>query len=648
LIASVFAVALDVVAAHSLPALTSGAVSLLLPLTLLMVVLLAYRFGMWAGVGGAFVACILSFTLHGWDLSLVAMQAIAGGAVGRIRQLSEMRDRRFRALTENSTDLVLIINARGSATYASPSFQTILGHSPATLVGTGYRVLFRGQSSESLSAALDEAYTGPRKPRHYQFHVNHADGSAYVIDASITNCLGDSSVQGVVLNAQDISESHRAQVELAHKGTHDALTNLPNRSLLNELLAEDLLVAAREGQEVALLLVDLDRFKDVNEALGHQSGDALLCEVAERLRRHVPDGGLVARLGGDEFAVVIHGTDVDAATSYAHRLIGALSRPFTLPAQTLVISVSLGIAVSSTNSTASGLLRQADVAIHAAKRRRSGVAVFSYSHDERALKRLEMSSDLPSAIASGQLVMHYQPQIDVETGVVRAAEALVRWNHPERGLISPDLFIPLAEEIGLMNRLTEWVLRATISQMKSWNAIGMRIRLSVNLSAEDLRDGKLSATITRLLSHYDIDAEQLCLELTETTLTTEAERAAECLRTLHACGIRISIDDFGTGYSSLSHLKQFPVDELKIDKQFVMGMQEDPNDAAIVRSTIELAHRLGIDVVVEGVESRETYAEISKMRAECAQGFLIARPMPAATFESWMQAQRRAGSAATA
>jgi diguanylate cyclase (GGDEF)-like protein/PAS domain S-box-containing protein len=649
LVAAGTAVAVDLAVAHLIPGIFPEAGNLLLPLSLLTVVLCAYRFGMWAGVGAAVLACFLSATLKNeLDLSLVAMQAIAGGAVGRIRQQADLRDRRFAALTENSTDLVLVINARGSATYVSQSFQAVLGHAPQTLMGTGYRILFRGQSSEALAAALDDAYTGVRKPRRYEFHVNHADGSAAVIDASITNSLADPSVAGVVLNAQNVTESHRAQVQLVRQATHDALTGLPNRTLLNDLLTEDLVAAEADDRQIGLLLVDLDRFKDVNEALGHQSGDALLCEVAERLRRYVPEGGLVARLGGDEFAVVMRETDIEAATSYAHRLIGVLSRPFALPAQTLVISASLGIAVSEPGATAPGLLRQADVAIHAAKRRRSGVAVFSSSHDERALKRLEMSSDLPSAIASGQLVLHYQPQMDVRSGLVRAAEALVRWEHPDRGLIAPDLFLPLAEEIGLMNRLTEWVLDAAISQIRTWNSIGLRIRLSVNLSAEDLRDGTLSATISRLLSKYEVSAEQLCLELTETTLTTEAERAAECLRTLAKSGIRISIDDFGTGYSSLSHLKQFTVDELKIDKQFVMGMQEDADDAAIVRSTIELAHRLGIDVVVEGVENDETYGDIRRMRAECAQGYLIGRPMPAPTFEAWMLANRRAPSAASA
>ncbi len=661
LAAATAAVAIDLAAGRLFPAIAPEAVNFLLPLTLLTVVLCAYRFGMWAGVGAAFLACGLGLTLHGLDLSLVAMQAVAGGAVGRIRQLAERRERRFAALTENSTDLVLLVNARGSATYASPSFQSILGYAPSSLLGTGYRVLFRGQSSEALAGALDESYTGIRKARRYEFHVNHADGSAHVIDASITNCLADQSVQGVILNAQDVTQSHDALDQLVRQTTHDSLTGLPNRVLLNELLAEDLAAASDRETQLALLLIDLDRFKDVNEALGHQNGDALLCEVAERLRRHVPEGALVARLGGDEFAVVLHQADVEDATAFAHRLTGSLSRPFALPAQTLVISASIGIAVSEPGTLAPALLRQADVAIHAAKRRRSGVAVFSASHDERALKRLEMSSDLPHAIANGQLVIHYQPQLDMKSGTIRGAEALVRWEHPERGLVAPDLFLPLAEEIGLMNRLTEWVLRAAICQIKAWNSIGLRIRLSVNLSAEDLRDGSLPNTIARALSQYDVDPEQLCLELTETTLTTEAEPAAECLRKLAKSGVRISIDDFGTGYSSLSHLKHFPVDELKIDKQFVMGMRDDDDDAAIVRSTMELSYRLGIDVVVEGVEDHHTFAAIERMGLECArdrgartgidvaaQGFIIARPMPAATFEAWMLANQRDRTAATA
>jgi EAL domain-containing protein (putative c-di-GMP-specific phosphodiesterase class I) len=272
-----------------------------------------------------------------------------------------------------------------------------------------------------------------------------------------------------------------------------------------------------------------------------------------------------------------------------------------------------------------------------AKRRRSGIAIFTRNDDDRALDRLTMASALPAAIENDELVLHFQPQINVATGAVNGVEALVRWQHPERGLLYPDLFLPIAEEIGMMDRLTDWVLRMAIRQLKRWNRNGTPLRMAVNLSAQDLRDGRLSESISRLLALYGIDPRQLCLELTETTVTTEAERSAESLRELSRLGIRISIDDFGTGYSSLSHLKQFPVDELKIDKQFVIGMATDPDDAAIVSSTIELAHRLGVDVVVEGVEDNIAYAAITRLGAEFAQGFGISHPLTAKAFELWLK-----------
>jgi EAL domain-containing protein (putative c-di-GMP-specific phosphodiesterase class I) len=304
--------------------------------------------------------------------------------------------------------------------------------------------------------------------------------------------------------------------------------------------------------------------------------------------------------------------------------------------QTVAISASVGIALGEADSTVAGLLRQADIAMYAAKRRRSGVAIFTRNDDDRALDRLTMASSLPSAIANDELVLHYQPQINVATGEVAGVEALVRWQHPERGLLYPDVFLPLAEEIGMMDRLTDWVLRVAIRQVKRWNRDGTYLRIAVNLSAQDLRDGRISESISRLIALYGIDPRQLCLELTETTVTTEADRAAESLRALSRLGIRISIDDFGTGYSSLSHLKQFPVDELKIDKQFVIGMATDPDDAAIVSSTIELAHRLGVDVVVEGVEDRVAYDAIARLGAEYAQGFGISHPLTAKAFETWL------------
>ena len=438
--------------------------------------------------------------------------------------------------------------------------------------------------------------------------------------------------------AVDGSERRLVETRLRELATHDPLTGLPNRVLLGRRLEHAMATAAEpDASGAALLFIDLDRFKDVNDALGHHAGDLLLREVAARLRLLVRDSDLVARLGGDEFAVLLLGRDSDRAQNVAERVVAALERPFSLDGQSVVVSASVGIAFAGGDADGGTLLRHADVAMYAAKRRGNGVATYAATEDVQAAHRLAMSGDLRAAIARNELLLHFQPQIDVKTGNVRGVEALVRWQHPTRGLIFPDAFIPIAEEIGMMDRLTDWVLHAAIRQLERWDSDGLRLRMAVNLSAQDLRDERLEATLAKLLASHCVDARQLCLELTETTVTTEAERAAERLRGLARRGIRISIDDFGTGYSSLALLRKFPVDELKIDKQFVIGMESDSDDAAIVYSTIELAHRLRVDVVVEGVEHASTLRTIERLRADYAQGYAISRPLPAATFESWLR-----------
>jgi diguanylate cyclase (GGDEF)-like protein/PAS domain S-box-containing protein len=624
------------------------AAALSLPCSLLLISADAYRFGLAGGLGASVaVAVLVALCSNHIGFEVVAMQMIVGAAIGQIRTTAVLRDRHFRALTDNATELLMVLDRKGSATYVSPSWRTILGLEPSTLLGRGYRKLIDARGSDLLSAAVERALSGITVGQRFELDADHADGISHVLDVTATNALGDPAVRGIILNARDISERRWVEAQLATQASHDALTGLPNRSLLHARLEDALARATRETMRVALLLVDLDRFKDVNDALGHHCGDALLCEVANRLRRQVRDTDFAARLGGDEFAVVLSGGDIDDATVVAERLVAALGRPYQVRAQNIAIAASVGIALAENDSTTATLLRQADVAMYAAKRRRSGIAIFSRAEGDRALDRLTMASALPAAIANDELVLHFQPQIHVATGVVMGVEALVRWQHPERGLLFPDLFLPLAEEIGMMDRLTDWVLRAAIRQLKRWNRDGNSLRVAVNLSAQDLRDGRLSESISRLISLYGIDATQLCLELTETTLTTEAERAAEALRELSALGVRISIDDFGTGYSSLSHLKQFPVDELKIDKQFIIGMASDPDDAAIVSSTIELAHRLGVDVVVEGVETQASFDAIARLGAEFAQGFGISHPLTPKAFEVWLRDYRAPGAAVT-
>ena len=628
----------DLVARHAFPAISAGAAMAFLPCSLLLVASAAFRFGVAGGIAGAAaVAALLAGFSEPLDFSIIGMEVVVGMAIGHVRTTEVMRERHFSALTHNASDLIMVVDRRGAARYASPSFETLLGHDPSTLLGSGYHRVIDGRGTMLLAAALDRASAAGTAVQRFELDSDHADGTSHVLDVTATNALGDPAVRGLVLNARDISERRWAEAQLANQASHDSLTGLPNRSLLGARLDEALTRATRETMRVALLVIDLDRFKDVNDALGHHCGDELLCDVANRLRHQVRDSDFAARLGGDEFAVVLSGGDVDDATIVAERLVAALGRPYQVRGQAIAIAASVGIALAERESTAAALLRQADVAMCSAKRRRSGIAIFTRNDDDRALDRLTMASALPAAIENDELVLHFQPQINVATGAVNGVEALVRWQHPERGLLYPDLFLPIAEEIGMMDRLTDWVLRMAIRQLKRWNRNGTPLRMAVNLSAQDLRDGRLSESISRLLALYGIDPRQLCLELTETTVTTEAERSAESLRELSRLGIRISIDDFGTGYSSLSHLKQFPVDELKIDKQFVIGMATDPDDAAIVSSTIELAHRLGVDVVVEGVEDNIAYAAITRLGAEFAQGFGISHPLTAKAFELWLK-----------
>ena len=631
----------DLWIAHAVPAAGPAASAALFPCSLLLVCAAAYRFEIPGGVGASvgIAALFALFTEH-VDVTVVAMEAIVGIAIGHIRATVVLRDRHFRALTDNATELVLVLGRNGNATYASPSHATLLGRPPASLMRDGFHSMLDARGETLVTAVLERAKAGAPATQRFELDVTHADGISHVLDVVATNALTDPAVRGVIFNARDISDRRFAEAQLAMQASHDALTGLPNRSMLDIRLEDSLAQAAREATKVALLMVDLDRFKDVNDALGHHCGDTLLCEVATRLRRQVRDTDFAARLGGDEFAIVLSGGDIDDATVVAERLVTSLARPYHVGLQMINVGASVGIALGEPDTTAAALLRQADVAMYAAKRRRSGIAIFSRTEDDHALDRLTMASALPAAIANDELVLHFQPQINVATGAVLGVEALVRWQHPERGLLYPDLFLPLAEEIGMMDRLTDWVLRMSIRQVKRWNRNGSALRIAVNLSAQDLRDGRLSESISRLLALYEIDPHQLCLELTETTVTTEAERAAESLRGLSQLGIRISIDDFGTGYSSLAHLKQFPVDELKIDKQFVIGMATDPDDAAIVSSTIELAHRLGVDVVVEGVEDQPCYAEIARLGAEFAQGFGISHPLPAKAFEACLRRSR--------
>ncbi len=422
-----------------------------------------------------------------------------------------------------------------------------------------------------------------------------------------------------------------------HQLFHDLLTGLPNRALLIERLQQQLLRQSRTGESVALLVMDLTDFKAVNDSLGHDVGDDLLRQVGPRLTANLRAADTIARLGGDEFAILLPGTDETGAARVAQKMFAALEQAFPLDGETLDIGASIGVAVAPVHATqAEQLLSRADVAMYAAKGSLAGLAVFSSEHERDGAGRLALMSDLRRAVDEGELVLYYQPQIDLRTGAITSVEALVRWMHPKRGLVGPDEFIPLAERTGLIKRLTRTVLTEAIRQARAWELAGLRVPIAVNLSMRNIHDPQLPQTIAQLLQRWDARPDLLRLEMTETVLAADPERALQTIDSLRAMGVHIALDDFGIGYSSLAYLNRLPLDEIKIDRSFVLGMMNDESSATIVRATVDLGHGLGYAVVAEGVENAETRQRLAALGCDAIQGYLVARPMPADQTAEWI------------
>ena len=438
-----------------------------------------------------------------------------------------------------------------------------------------------------------------------------------------------------------ITRGHRRllRVERAravHDSLHDALTGLPNRTLLADRLGQALRADAREGTSTGLLLLDLDRFKQINDTFGHHHGDGVLIQVGPRLAAAVRDVDTVARLAGDEFVVLLPevGSIADA-TGVAAKLRAALETPFHVEGIDLDVEVSVGVVLSGEHGQdATTLLKHADIAMYAAKTQNLGMCVYDPAVDGHSPAKLALLGDLRRALDRGELILHYQPQLSISTGDV-GAEALVRWQHPEHGLVFPDEFIPVAEHTGLIGRLTRHVLDTALAQARTWSDAGRPLPVSVNLSARNLLDQDLPGEVAALLSAHGVAPELLTLEVTESAIMTEPARAQKVLEQLSALGIRISIDDFGAGYTSLGQLKNLPVNELKIDRSFVMTMIQDPNNALIVQSVINLGHNLGFTLVAEGVETEQILTTLAGFGCDVAQGFHLSRPITAAAFDTW-------------
>jgi diguanylate cyclase (GGDEF)-like protein len=432
-----------------------------------------------------------------------------------------------------------------------------------------------------------------------------------------------------------------ANLELEHQALHDALTGLPNRLLIQDRLDQAIRVADREGSCFAVIMMDLDRFKEINDNLGHNVGDHLLKEVGQRLRLAVRAGDTVGRLGGDEFAIIVPRVDCDRVLPVAHNLLHSLAPSFLLEGTNFSIGASLGIAVFPLHGRDSlTLLKRADVAMYVAKQNRAGLYLYDIDQDSNSPNRLALLSELKEALEHNTLRLNYQPIVNLTTNRIVGVEALARWPHPSRGLIPQELLISMVEQSDMIQPFTLWVLDTAMAQWHAWQSQEFPLRLSVNLSMRNLRDDNLPNELAALISKWGMLDDHLLLEITESAVMDDPVRAHKILGLLRAMKVHVAIDDFGIGYSSLSHLSKLPVTELKIDRAFVRNMDNNPHDVLIVRSTVDLAHNLGLRVVAEGVESLAVLEMLRELRCDMAQGYYLGYPQSAATLTELLREAR--------
>ena len=538
----------------------------------------------------------------------------------------------FRSLVTSSTDLVLVLG-EGGCRYVSRSLTSMLDRPERDLLGRGFERFVHPEDR-----ALVRATQSDDAPSEMVIRLEDKFGEWRHLETLVTDLREDRHIRGVVLNARDATERIRLQDELTAQAFHDALTGLANRALFRDRLDQALARSARSDQRLAVLLVDLDGFKQINDSLGHDAGDRLLQQLAMRFAAHVRPGDTLARLGGDEFALLLEGADEAEAVKVCARLLGQVSDPTSLAGMDLSLGASIGIALHpGGHGTSDDLVRHADVAMYAAKEAGRGRWELFRPEMARELgEQLGLEFDLRMAIKRGELSVDYQPEHDLESRTIVGVEALLRWTSATRGPIPPSDFIPVAETTGLIMPIGEFVLREACAQTARWHRAGLLpdgFTTWVNLSGRQLSAGQFSTLVRRTLAEAELPAALLGLEVTETALVVEGTagmRAQSELEELHELGVRIAIDDFGTGFSAIGQLRRFPIDLIKIDRSFIQGMEHDAKDAAITANVVSLAHGLGLKAIAEGVESESQLASVRALGCDLVQGYLLGRPMPAA------------------
>lgn len=551
-----------------------------------------------------------------------------------------LADRAF----QNTAEGITVTDASGNIVSTNPAFEAITGYSHEEVLGQNPRVLKSGHHPDTF---YNEMWDTLLLTGHWRGEIwnRRKNGDAYPEWLTISAVKdGNDETTHYVGVFTDISQIKEAQDQINFLAHHDALTRLPNRALFRERFDHALMHARRENTSIALLFLDLDRFKTVNDTLGHPVGDQVLLEVSKRMNQIIRASDTLARLGGDEFVLLLEEqTDAQHAAVVARKLIDLFSRPMIIGEHELVVTASIGITLYPNDGDDSDkLIRHADRAMYEAKQQgRNTYRFFTQALTEGALERLMMENDLRRAVARNELILHYQPIVNLETRQLQGIEALVRWQHPEQGLIAPGLFIELAEEIGIIGEIGQWVLRAACSQLAKWDRDGFKVpRISVNLSVQQIDREGLITMVSEELNSSGLSPERLELEVTESMLIRNPELSRTVLSELRTLGVKFAIDDFGTGYSSLAYLKLLPLDHLKIDQSFVRDIGKDANDEAIVLAIIAMSKSLGLESVAEGVEEAHQARFLQQAGSDLAQGYLYSRPLPAdEIFRNWIRTE---------
>ncbi len=572
--------------------------------------------------------------------SLRALAAQVALALERAVLTEEVHRRRgearFGSLVRHASDLITVIGPDGTITYQSPSIERLLGYDPEDVVGRRFDELLHHSDGDRVREMLADAAAVARdQPHVVQCTLVHRDGAPHQFEVNCTNLLNDEHVGGIVLNCRDISERKAFEEQLTHQAFHDPVTGLANRALFAERVRHAIARTRREHHSVAVVFLDLDDFKTINDSLGHAAGDEVLVEVAKRLATSIRASDTAARFGGDEFALLLEDIeDVQEAADTADRVLEALALPLRVAHKELSLRCSIGISVVSEDAPAGAeeLIRDADAAMYRAKRDGKGsYRLFEPEMHEGVLARLELRTDLQRAIATEQLELHYQPVVRIKDGSISGVEALLRWRHPERGMIPPDQFIPLAEETGLIVPIGRWVLREGCRharRMRDALPPEAALTMSINLSVKQLQHSDVIADVRDAVQEAGIEPSALTLEITETVLMADTDLAVTRLQELKALGVNLALDDFGTGYSSLSYLSRFPVDILKLDRSFLCD-GATPEMSELASAVLALGTTLNLDVVAEGIEQPEQWTSLRDLGCEFGQGFFFARPMDA-------------------